>query len=107
MSFQEMNFYDSLALMHKLYSIVPVIIIVELHGFTFGGLPAFCIMIWKLALLFTRLYLRMLISIPGDPLRRILGYGDKRIEEANASQYNTVSSHPSSQATQVSFSCSS
>lgn len=57
----------------------------------------------KLAL--TRLYLRMLISIPGDPLRRILRYGDKRIEEANASQYNTVSSNPSKQETQVSFSC--
>lgn len=48
-----------------------------------------------------RLYLRMLISIPGDPLRRILRYGDKRIEEANASQYNTVSSNPSKQETQA------
>ncbi|KAG0599463.1 hypothetical protein M758_12G154100 [Ceratodon purpureus] len=48
-----------------------------------------------------RLYLRMLISIPGEPLRKILRHGDKGIEEANASQYNTVSSHLSKQATQL------
>ena len=47
----------------------------------------------------------MLISIPGEPLRKILRHGDKRIEEANASQYNTVSSHPGKQAAQVSCSC--
>jgi hypothetical protein len=34
-----------------------------------------------------------------------LRHGDNRIEEANASQYNTVSSHPSKQAAQVSCSC--
>ena len=54
-------------------------------------------------LLYTRLYLRMLIGIPGEPLRKILRQGDKRVEEANASQYNTVSSKPGKQATQVSF----
>lgn len=44
----------------------------------------------------------MLISIPGDPLRQILSYGDKRIEEANASQYNSISSQPGKQSPPVS-----
>lgn len=44
----------------------------------------------------------MLISIPGDPLRQILSYGDKRIEEANASQYNPISSEPGKQSPPVS-----
>ncbi|KAG6551926.1 hypothetical protein Mapa_006543 [Marchantia paleacea] len=39
-----------------------------------------------------RLYLRMLISIPGRRLRAILNYGDERVEEANAPQSSKVSS---------------
>ncbi|KAL2642391.1 hypothetical protein R1flu_009978 [Riccia fluitans] len=39
-----------------------------------------------------RLYLRMLISIPGNRLRYILNYGDERVEEANAPKSAKVSS---------------
>ncbi|BFI27642.1 AP-5 complex subunit beta-1 [Marchantia polymorpha subsp. ruderalis] len=39
-----------------------------------------------------RLYLRMLISIPGNRLRGILNYGDERVEEASAPQLSTFSS---------------
>ncbi|KAL3695875.1 hypothetical protein R1sor_009951 [Riccia sorocarpa] len=42
-----------------------------------------------------RLYLRMLITIPGNRLRYILNYGDERAEEANAPQAAKLLRSPS------------
>ncbi|CAM6047101.1 unnamed protein product [Sphagnum compactum] len=39
-----------------------------------------------------RLYLRMLISVPGNRIQEMLSYGDERVEEVNAPQYTNVSS---------------
>ncbi|CAM6122459.1 unnamed protein product [Calypogeia fissa] len=41
-----------------------------------------------------RLYLRMLISIPGNKLRSILKYGDERVDEANAPQVSSLLQSP-------------
>jgi hypothetical protein len=40
----------------------------------------------------SRLYLRMLISVPGNRIQEMLSYGDERVEEVNAPQYTNVSS---------------